>query len=120
MKTRKAEKCGCEISLKGIRDCEHSKPSHTPTPWRVIPPSGNFTKSTLVATESGSPFHHGDEIADVMDEANAAFIVKCVNTHELLIEGLKTAIKRLEEVGSPSLAEHLRIDVLAPAEGKGE
>jgi hypothetical protein len=94
------------------------KPSHTPTPWRAIVPAGNFTKYTLVATESGQPFKHGDEIADIMDETNAAFIVKACNSHGELVEALKLMVGYQGHGKSPEERVEIARRVLARAEGK--
>lgn len=100
-----------------------TQPTHTPTPWRAIVPAGNFTKYTLVATEAGQPFRHGDEIADVMDEANAAFIVRAVNAHEDFIDACEKVIKVLrlgiaiDSSDLDTMAELLET-VVAKAEGK--
>lgn len=66
------------------------QPTPTPTPWRVIPPTGNFTNYTLVNTKKGEPFRQGDEIADVFDDGSAAYIVRAVNAHEKLLQIAKT------------------------------
>jgi hypothetical protein len=65
---------------------------HTPTPWRDCAPPSNFHKGKifirpangerLIAIVSGEM--QQDEI-----RANAAFIVRAVNTHDDLVEALK-------------------------------
>jgi hypothetical protein len=69
---------------------------HTPTPWHVV--NGNRIKdelmpfdrderdTALITTVSG----HGDCESD---KANAAFIVKAVNSHEMLVEALCDAVR---------------------------
>lgn len=62
---------------------------HTPTPWiydRVTSQIWDDEKRAIVDMD------YGDLLPDT-DVANAAFIVKAVNSHEHLLEGLKTALE---------------------------
>ena len=73
---------------------EHSlsKPSHTPTPWRIYKEPMNpnprlmAEASTLVAVIS-----QGKAFAKET-EANAAYIVKAVNAHEEMVKALKDVL----------------------------
>ena len=81
---------------------------HTPTPWRYRPnhyddwgwikgPDGRLT-----ATARSSGEYDGDEHrAAGTDpyEANAAFIVKCVNSHDALVKALENICGAAEHCG---------------------
>jgi 5-methylcytosine-specific restriction endonuclease McrA len=97
MKTKKnyIDEAGHEWPTNSDRGLSRS--THTPTPWRAIVPAGNFTKYTLTATEAGQPFKHGDEIADVMDEANAAYIVRACNNFDRLLNAAEEMSKTLAQ-----------------------
>ena len=66
----------------------NTKPTHTPTPWRVV------NETIIVRLE-----YDGKDaaICDVRTgAADAAFIVRAVNAHEELIETMKAAIRDLD------------------------
>jgi hypothetical protein len=76
--------------------------AHTPTPWLVFPdfPYRNDGGRIIIATpkqKDGEPW--GTEVVNsrwgVTSPADAAFIVKAVNNHELLVAALKDAIEAL-------------------------
>lgn len=68
-----------------------SPATHTPTPWtlrRVIARSVDSTGVLNICSESGPILAITDRNAE--DEANAAFIVKAVNSHAQLVAALDT------------------------------
>ena len=78
------------------KEAAPQSPTHTPTPWaktRYV--SDHVTIFRDVTSPEGTwPIH--EVIADVDDdcnrgEANAAYIVKCVNAHKALLDVLKEA-----------------------------
>jgi len=86
--------------------------SHTPTPWKVT-----TTNEVWMSSVCGSD---GDEIAQCFkfkneSEANAAFIVRAVNSHEELLEAAKSLIKY--GVVGDEYKEQVR-QAIAKAEGK--
>lgn len=90
-------------------------PAHTPTPWNNDSPSGLviFSETERVATvdDLGSSFRTKEM------KANAAFIVRAVNSHDDLLITLKS----LRKAVSQYLAESVASDIdaaIAKAEGK--
>jgi hypothetical protein len=76
-------------------------PTHTPTPWRVVPTTvkGAGTKRRDIVTDSGefSPaFVAGD-----VDEHDAELIVRAVNSHAALVEALRDMLNDAETMNAP-------------------
>lgn len=80
---------------------------HTPAPWRHFPYAGqdygicaeNDTTGrdlAIVRGDRGNQGEHGDD-------ANAAHIVRCVNSHDALLEALQQCMEYLQHPGG----EHL-------------
>lgn len=73
---------------------------HTPTPWELIDVLGNVTVMAgdiqLLSYYSPAP----------VNRANAALIVRAVNSHEQLVSALKLVSKAMDELmpGLPNLA----------------
>ena len=74
--------------------------NHTPTPWRrdetdescfVIP--RNDLQTVQIVCVLGE---HSD-VADATDYANAAFIVRAVNSHDALVEALEAVLYRQDK-----------------------
>lgn len=68
---------------------------HRPTPWHIVRAAGKqaiFDATGLIATISGR-FVDGKRC----DAANAALIVRAVNHHEELVEGLKALMEDYED-----------------------
>jgi hypothetical protein len=92
---------------------------HTPTPWKAIR-SSSFWDIDPVNRKDGDPHSIGNVCSSDPDdstglqEANAAFIVKCVNAHDELVKALESALKNLrhhsgdrpdfDEVFAPEIA----------------
>lgn len=74
-----------------------TKTKHSPTPWRV-------DGDAVVAHGGGpdlvalSPANDGWEESGAMFAANAEHIVRCVNAHDDLVAGLKSAVESLESL----------------------
>lgn len=60
------------------------KPSHTPTPWALNEPIKTEIVSGYGSTDIG--------VAQNLREADAAFIVRAVNSHEELVKALKDVL----------------------------
>ena len=61
---------------------------HTPTPWNVNGGMRQGIKTVYAATGSIAEMTDCKAHSDAEQEANAAFIVRCVNSHEALIDAL--------------------------------
>lgn len=61
-----------------------TQPKHTPTPWRA-------ELSTIYGPliEPLNPDGPDDPICSVINKPDAAYIVRCVNAHEAMLEALK-------------------------------
>ncbi len=105
MKTNKSE-------LKGT---EQKRSNHTPTPWKVKYAreiyGGESFGRFISTTESRNVMPH----ITVEDSANAEFIVRAVNSHEVMLEALKTARERFVREG---MATANIDEAIAQAEGK--
>lgn len=88
---------------------QHTKTTHTPTPWRVKFHNEYQSKGFAIYganTIDNCPdciceqmwSYIKPDIARIL-EANALHIVHCVNNHDLLIETLTTVLNRLEASG---------------------
>lgn len=102
MKTKTHRK-DCTRKNRGLCDCDPSskssawktEPQHTPTPWHYqenahVPNIGIYKD----VTEKGAVHGTWEVVAFLDDDmqrarANAAFIVKCVNSHQALLEAAK-------------------------------
>ncbi len=69
-----------------------TKPQHTPTPWQIeyqkivdSQPSSGYNFNKIIA----HPGHQDDW------EANAKFIVRAVNSHEVLLNALKFVLNNI-------------------------
>lgn len=88
---------------------------HTPTPWQTK--EGHSVVSILsdtgirIATTDGTPYYKS---VGELDKANAAFIVKAVNSHDDLVAALQ-ALRMTEEsiVSSQGNTITLRIPLAA-------
>lgn len=92
---------------------EAKRNDHTPTPWKVEGPfleRSIFGEKDLVTRLVGF---------DKIQSANAAFIVRAVNSHDALIKALKDALEVIGSWGpdgSPEWAQSAEA-VIAQAEG---
>lgn len=104
-----------------------TKVAHTPTPWKAAG-LGIFTDEMQIANIHPGKFtrdgkRHPDESvpwpAITEGEANAAFIVKAVNTHEELLKRLKEACLtiKLESAETTPFIRQME-KVIVKAEGK--
>lgn len=101
MKTRK---CGCE---KDVFVCQsHVRPQHTPTPWY----ESQIADGTWVIGAGQ------DHWAEDLTQEDAEFIVRAVNSHELLLTALKCLVNGYEPYSGCNL-ERAR-QAIAKAEGK--
>lgn len=87
-RTENSDKCG---NLK--RHDYVEKVTHTPTPWH-LEKSGYTQTSVYIYSEIGKPLAHTVTPDFGLDEqeANAAFIVRAVNSHDTLVDAIKFAI----------------------------
>jgi citrate lyase beta subunit len=75
---------------------------HTPTPWKVITEDISLIESVTLAADGCSYIvaHCLDgatsQVNEDTREANAAFIVKAVNSHDALVKALENAKAALE------------------------
>lgn len=112
MKTRKLKKEAIDNEDRdaGVAwDAFNTPAAHTPTPWEVTPTLGKLA-ITRPHTTAGIAFDsicHMDSSDDIDPEANAAFIVKAVNSHEELLKALKKArdYSALDDCGPEMLCE---------------
>lgn len=96
--------------------------THTPTPWIVAARnesdntidirSEEYKDRELVASVTPKP-HYADN-----QEANAAYIVKCVNAHDELVSELRDALDELKAKGYTPDVLARGYQALARAEGK--
>ena len=65
---------------------------HTPTPWRMMKGKQPVYKRTIEGIATiGAPYKfHANEMSISEAQANAEFIVRAVNSHDELVEALKT------------------------------
>ena len=75
------------------------KPTHTATPWAVYDDSN--LEYPNIEVEGGSekicPEVYGEDHSQAV--ANAAFIVRCVNSHEALLEAARQGFQLIKEGG---------------------
>ena len=87
MDTNTCDICGKDYpASNGKCNSCNDKPQHTPTPWRI-----SDTPDAIVSI-NGSVIINRMSIS----EANAAFIVKACNNHDLIVELLNYVIKEIE------------------------
>ncbi|MBZ5673735.1 MAG: hypothetical protein LAP61_05755 [Acidobacteriia bacterium] len=78
-----------------MTDQNKSPPVHTPTPWLIEPPSMGFSQITgangelVFGLAAGGP---SEKQPDAVCEANAALIVRAVNSHAELLEALENLV----------------------------
>ena len=75
---------------------------HTPTPWLVVPEKlGSYQIRTVDddVTIAGT-FGYGADDRKDQEAANAAFIVRAVNSHDALIEALSYLEKEMAELAA--------------------
>ena len=97
-----------------------TKPTHTPTPWKAILNDSGKTNQELI--EIRIPEEFGRIVAFVPwpNKADAAFVVRAVNSHEILTKVLYSLIKD-NEAGNLPLPSWAIADIyqaIAQAEGK--
>lgn len=104
------------------------EPKHTPTPWNVEKITGN--KETIFWLQAnGSNIFTSANSATIYageDEANAAFIVRAVNSHDEMIASLKDILSRFKsciadgngELSGDAPAIKTAETLIAKAEGK--
>jgi hypothetical protein len=86
-----------------------TKSEHTPTPWAVDedhPTSVVFEADTeieICTTDSGSSAEQGE------DEANAALIVRAVNSHAALVEALGDLVEIIDRAGLLNLSNGVQL-----------
>lgn len=69
-----------------------TKPQHTPTPWRLHPGNSRSIYGPYKGNDQLiASVYMGEDETDKYPEAiaNAAFIVRCTNNHQKLIDALK-------------------------------
>ncbi len=94
-----------------------TKPSHTPTPWSIgqfdqVSIDGKGTADSICV--KGFSLSHSPEA-----KANAAFIVRAVNSHEELVQALVTVVHMLKQESVPSVHQTDQWEsLIAKAEGK--
>lgn len=73
-----------------------SKPSHTPTPWRI---AANSENNDFIIEDHGAVYIASvtNEASDVEAKANADFIVKACNANNVYEELVRAAKKALED-----------------------
>ncbi len=104
-------KCGQEV--RGYLNRHKCKPQHTPTPWkihdseRVAGPSPNGLNVPIVCKVP----------IDDQGKADAAFIVRAVNMHQLLIDDARSSMEWFEANGYYIEAANIR-RLLAKAAGE--
>lgn len=75
-----------------------SPAKHSDLPWRIVPAAGEYR----IYTGSIGENLQGEQIASTYlkgedDEANAQYIVTCCNSHQALVEALKTALEQMNK-----------------------
>lgn len=97
------------------------KQNHTPTPWRTYKPDG---EKWHIGAED--PSHliigtiNGHYRTSGINQANAEFIVRAVNSHEILLEAVKFALGRFEVTSRRRPMDSLYVDTLKEAIAKAE
>ncbi len=91
-----------------------NKSEHTPTPWEVSDMRNDHTKGELII--SGGLMKIASFPSNKEGERNAAFIVRAVNSHDLLL----ALVRAWRNSGDPSVEIYeKKIDeAIAQAEGK--
>jgi hypothetical protein len=96
-----------------------TKSKHTPLPWKVYYAKNNGQVILGTGEENGCAIqtHQGAFWRDDVEaKANAEFVVKCVNTHYLMLEALKN-LENDDGKAMPATAWKLVQDAIAKAEG---
>lgn len=97
MKTKHNKECNELFSMMGkdeSRSCICKELGHTPTPWKGA--SGTSLDS-IMAGNDRIALCDVTSLKGTSAQANAAFIIRAVNSHETLLKNLKLAVLRLEE-----------------------
>lgn len=79
-------------------------PKHTPTPWRY-----RDLGDTLAIYGPGNSMPHARVPRDRDSKADAAYIVRCVNAHEALVDALRMAHAALVSVCALTEDPYLRL-----------
>lgn len=91
--------------------------NHTRTPWKLNGVSawheGFKDRGNIFSCNLST----GTHVPNEQNYTNAAFIVQCVNSHEVMLCALKLAITRLD-FEDDSEAHYAVRDAIAEAEGK--
>lgn len=102
-------------ALKG--ECICPKPTHTPTPWIVV---NGLNMPEIRANNTSIADIRFNGHNEVHGQANAAFIVRAVNSHEALLASLKELVTLIEN--NPTVFDtwpRLRaVQAIAKAEGQ--
>lgn len=96
--------------------------SHTPTPWEI---KGNgkqvYGSQDIVANcdyqQANDDDEEGLEADDALARENARHIVRCVNSHDALVEACKAALEELEDFPQDRVRIKQIEAALAAAEG---
>lgn len=73
------------------------KQQHTPTPWRISEVFGRGHKNHIAGADDYQVSDCESYKKSLIEqEANAAFIVKCVNAHDELVEALRDVTMQFE------------------------
>ena len=88
---------------------------HTPTPWKVDPGSYQRTNGRISIVEDKPGITHSAPVADVpiyehdgTATATAAFIVRCVNSHDALVKALTKIATQPEGVYNLDREQYLK------------
>lgn len=74
---------------------DEDNPSHTPTLWGW---RQNADGTYALEKDDGHSLYIGTIADNIKNEEDAAYIVKCVNAHEGLVDGLKDAVEDLTSI----------------------
>jgi hypothetical protein len=90
----------CPLSKSKRRkiDMTTQTQTHTPTPYAVSRATAPQSIGILAETECIASVHDLGIDRRVEQRENAAFIVRCVNAHDKLVEALKTARLEIAEL----------------------
>lgn len=78
---------------------QSNEAEHTPTPWSIVPKRPHQHKSVIQRQDGNVVAVCGWEGGMEMDEKNAEFIVRCVNSHAALLQAVKTALIAMQAGG---------------------
>jgi len=95
------------------------KQNHTPTPWKELAGMNSGLDSGIFSIREWDEKYRGEEDSEqaiAESEANAAFIVRAVNSHEALLSALKRMLQFSDgrmATGSRLLAESMLADEIS-------